>query len=270
MKVNVALVAGLVLLIAQVHCKGGVMMSTHKPTPTVRRMSTHPTTQPTKPPTCPKNGKDFQVQIKVMGQGDYRYEMTQVSSQEFQDVREKIYDCALQTYADYDYYQDLILISIENTTGGFVPNFAIRFTKEGDGHLNRLSQAINSGKFCDLEVAPKFVMCDELDQTLLYPYGAAEQQPAAPCVMPTCDQTLYVPAPPAPVAPPPPPPPPAPPVQGACAPGCPATCAPSCIPACCFRHNDWFNFKRQKMLKVLPNPHAVPARRQPYLIANQG
>ena len=38
-------------------------------------------------------GKDFQVQIKVMGQGDYRYEMTQVSSQEFQDVREKIYDC---------------------------------------------------------------------------------------------------------------------------------------------------------------------------------
>lgn len=28
-----------------------------------------------------------------MGQGDYKYEMSQVESQAFQDVREKVYDC---------------------------------------------------------------------------------------------------------------------------------------------------------------------------------
>ena len=38
-------------------------------------------------------GKDFYVQIKVLGQGDWTADMTRVESQSFQDVREKIYDC---------------------------------------------------------------------------------------------------------------------------------------------------------------------------------
>lgn len=43
-------------------------------------------------------GKDFQVQIKVTSQGDYTPDMTQVWSQAFQDVREKIYDCVSITF----------------------------------------------------------------------------------------------------------------------------------------------------------------------------
>ena len=38
-------------------------------------------------------GKDFYVQIKVLGQGDWSYEMTRVETPGFQDMREKLYDC---------------------------------------------------------------------------------------------------------------------------------------------------------------------------------
>ena len=39
------------------------------------------------------SGKDYYVQIRIMGQGDWKYEMSSVESQAFQDVREKVYDC---------------------------------------------------------------------------------------------------------------------------------------------------------------------------------
>jgi len=43
-------------------------------------------------------GKDYYVQIRIMGQGDWKYEMSSVESQPFQDVREKIYDCVSLVY----------------------------------------------------------------------------------------------------------------------------------------------------------------------------
>ena len=36
---------------------------------------------------------------------------------------------------------------------------AVRFTKEGDGHMNRLTQKVQAGKLCDMETAPKFISC---------------------------------------------------------------------------------------------------------------
>ena len=39
---------------------------------------------------------------------------------------------------------------------------AVRFTKEGDGHMNRLTQKVQAGKLCDMETAPKFISCGKL------------------------------------------------------------------------------------------------------------
>jgi len=214
------------------------------------------TTTPKPPPksvTCPKQGKDYYVQIRIMGQGDWKYEMSMVESQAFQDVREKIYDCILQTYDDYDFYQDTIVLAIENATEGFTVNMAVRFTKEGDGHMNRMTQKVQAGKLCDMETSPKFISCAELDQQMLYPMANCP----APCAdmgcWPSCDssccqqtpeQTVYLPV----AAPPPPPPPPAAPaVVTMCADSCPETCAPSCSPQCCFVQKRWL--AKQKLVK---------------------
>jgi hypothetical protein len=259
---KLALVASLLCLLSAAYGKPSTAA------PTKAKGTTRPTTAPTKAPTCPKQGKDFYIQIKILGQGDWSYEMTQVESQAFQDIREKLYDCSLQTYADYDFYQDMILLSIENATAGFVAGFAIRFTKEGDGHLNRLTQAIQSGKYCDVEVAPKFEHCSELDQTMLYPMANCP----APCggdlnCWPTCDasccgtqqtaeQTVYLPV----AQPAPPPPPPPPPPMTMCASGCPETCAPSCSPTCCFVQKRWLD--KQKNAMKPRQPYMSPSKKK--------
>lgn len=49
--------------------------------------------------------------------------------------------------------------SHRNATEGFTVNLAVRFTKEGDGHMNRLTQKVQAGKLCDMETAPKFIGC---------------------------------------------------------------------------------------------------------------
>lgn len=225
-------------------------------------ITTTTTPRPPKAVACPKQGKDYYVQIRIMGQGDWKYEMSSVESQAFQDVREKVYDCILQTYDDYDFYQDTIVLAIENATEGFTVNMAVRFTKEGDGHMNRLTQKIQAGKLCDMETAPKFITCSELDQQMLYPMANCP----APCAdmgcWPSCDasccaqsaeQTIYLPVP-APPAPPPPPPPPPPPAMTMCAVGCPETCAPSCSPQCCFVQKRWF--AKMKANKLITKPNA--------------
>ena len=51
---------------------------------------------------------------------------------------------------------------LRNATEGFTANMAVRFTKEGDGHMNRLTQKVQAGKLCDMETAPKFISCGKL------------------------------------------------------------------------------------------------------------
>lgn len=259
------------------------------PTKPPTKAPTQPPTQPpTEPPKPPKVGKDFSVVISILNQGDYSSNMAQVESVEFQDLREKVYDAILQLYADHDYYQDTIVLSFDNgTTGSIDANLAVRFTKEGEGHLNRLTQAIQSGKLGELEVAPKYVSVGELDQTTLYPMATCPAPCGGESCWPACEadccskqlEPINVPLPMAPTPPPPPetpPPPPPPPMavpmqimpmgggMGECGGGCPQTCAPSCSPQCCFVQKRMMAAKRTAAAPKLPVAKPMIAKPNPY------
>jgi len=229
--------------------------SAQKPKPTKKPTTPKVTTpKPTKPPSPPSEGKDFYVTLKLLGQ-ECSADLSNVASAKFQELRGKLYDATLQMYANYDFYQDLLVLSFECTEGGILAHFAIRFTKKGKGHMNIFSQAVQAGKIGELEIQPSYIEVTDLDQNLLVggaPAGAACMGGCPQTCAPACDtsccggeqggeQTIYVPIP---MAPPPPPP-----AVPGCAVGCPSTCAPACTPTCCFVQKRWLAKKAKAQAK---------------------
>jgi len=147
-----------------------IVVAAAAPLGPTRRPTRRPTTRgptrvsPTTPAqSVPISGKDFSVVIRILGQGDFQPEMLREDSQEFQDVREKLTDTILQLYADYDFFYDSILMSLSNNDHGFDAHLFLRFNIEKEGHLNRLSHAIQNGRLGDIEVASKYVSVAKMD-----------------------------------------------------------------------------------------------------------